>query len=168
MNLKYRKIRIDEDEEVFLMLKKSAEWLNEKGIDYWQSWLNPQEKYKEWILEGLRKDEFYFAEDAKGIVGVYRLQFEDEIFWGKRTDLSGYIHSFTTKREHSGQGIGKIILKDIEKELYNKGIRYLRLDCGSQVRGLCKYYEDYGFEAVGEVELFDELLTLYEKVVECY
>ncbi|HOV28043.1 MAG TPA: GNAT family N-acetyltransferase [Pseudobacteroides sp.] len=165
MKLRYRKIKMDEADEVFLLLKESAEWLKDKEIDYWQEWHSPPEPYKEWILEGIRKEELYFAFDDVNIVGMYRLQYEDEIFWGKRTDKAGYIHSLTTKREYSGKGIGTEILQDIEKELNDNGVVYLRLDCGSKVAGLRKYYEEYGFNAVGEVSLFGETLTLYEKEI---
>lgn len=165
MQLRYKKVKMDEVDEVFLLLKESAEWLKDKEVDYWQDWHNPPDPYREWILEGIRKEEFYFAFDDMNIVGMYRLQDEDEVFWGKRTDKAGYIHSFTTKREYVGKGIGMLILRDIEKKSYEKGVTYLRLDCGWKVTGLRKYYEEYGFKVVGEVSLFGEILTLYEKEI---
>ncbi len=165
MYLRYRKVMINEADQVFLMLKESAEWLRVRKIDYWQDWHKPSKQYKEWIMEGIRKGEFNFALDDDIIVGMFRLQYEDEIFWGKRTDLSGYIHSFTTKRTYKGKGIGKLILNDIEKMLYEKGITNLRLDCGTKIDGLCKYYEKYGFEPKSEICLHGEALKLYEKKI---
>ena len=147
------------------MLKESAEWLRVRKIDYWQDWHKPSKQYKEWIMEGIRKGEFNFALDDDIILGMFRLQYEDELFWGKRTDLSGYIHSFTTKRMYKGKGIGKLILNDIEKMLYEKGVTILRLDCGTKIDGLCKYYEKYGFEPKSEICLHGETLKLYEKKI---
>lgn len=163
MNLRYRKVMISEANQVFLLLKESAEWLRARDIDYWQDWHKPSKQYKEWIMEGIRKGEFNFALDDDNVVGMFRLQDEDELFWGKRTELSGYIHSFTTKRMYNGKGIGKLILNDVELMLKDKGVTLLRLDCGSRIDGLCKYYENYGFEAINEICLFGETLKLYEK-----
>lgn len=39
----------------------------------------------------------------------------------------------------------------------------LRLDCGIDIKGLRKYYEQNGFKAVGEVTVAGEHLILYEK-----
>ncbi len=165
MHYKYRTVKISEADQVFSMLKESAEWLRAKEIDYWQDWHKPQQQYKEWILEGIRKGDFYFALDDEIIVGMFRLQYEDELFWGKRTDRSGYIHSFTTKRTYQGKGIGKLILSDIEELLHEKGIPFLRLDCGTKIDGLCKYYEKNGFEPKGEIFMQGETLQLYEKKI---
>lgn len=165
MHLKYRKVKMNEAGQVFSMLKESAEWLRAKEIDYWQDWHKPQEKYREWIMEGIRKREFYFALDDDMIVSIFRLKYEDELFWGKRTDRAGYIHSFTTKRTCQGKGIGRLIFNDIEDMLYEKGAAFLRLDCGAKIDGLCKYYEKYGFEPKGEISMHGETLKLYEKKI---
>lgn len=51
----------------------------------------------------------------------------------------------TGTNQYRGKSIGKLILYDIEEMLYEKGITILRLDCGTKIDGLCKYYEKYGF-----------------------
>lgn len=164
MQLTYRKVMMSEASEVFLMLKEAAEWLRERDIDYWQDWHNPLVQYREWILEGISKGEFRFAiADHNTIIGMFRLQEEDELFWGKRTDSSGYLHSFTTKRKYKGQGIGERILNDIEEMLHKKGVTFIRLDCGAKLEGLCNYYEEYGFTPIKEICLSGESLKLYEK-----
>lgn len=165
MELKYRQAISSELPIALSLLKEAAGWLREKGIDYWQSWHTPEEDYRNWIKEGFDNEEFYFVENSYGIVGMYRLQFEDEMFWGKRSDRAGYIHSFTTKRELNGNGIGQEILTHIECYLRCKGVDYLRLDCSPTIQGLCKYYENYGFIGVGEIELFGERLRLYQKTI---
>lgn len=161
--LNYRKIKFNESEKVFQILKESAIWLNSISIDYWQNWHNPPKEHINWILNGLKNDQFYFALNDNDIVGMFRLQFNDELFWGKRNDLAGYIHSFTTLRKYKGQKIGTTILNDIEKILFEKGIHFIRLDCSSKIEGLCKYYEKHGFKTVGTIKLFGDILNLYEK-----
>ena len=45
---------------------------------------------------------------------MFRFQYEDELFLGKRNDNAAYIHSFTIKRNISGNGIGYLILNKIK------------------------------------------------------
>jgi ribosomal protein S18 acetylase RimI-like enzyme len=96
---------------------------------------------------------------------MYRLQDQDELFWGRRDDKAGYIHSFTTRREHHNQGIGRRILEDIETALKAEKKEYLRLDCGRDNPGLRAYYERYGFQNAGEIRVEGETLNLYEKAL---
>lgn len=165
MELSLRQASQNEIEEAFKMLKEAAEWIKHKDIDYWQDWHNPPENFKEWIREGFRNDQFYFVENNEEVIGMFRIQYEDELFWGKRIEKAGYIHSFTTNRRYKGVGIGYKILKIVEEKLKNEGIGLLRLDCSSRVSDLCRYYEKYGFKVVGNMELFGDLLSLYEKVL---
>ena len=173
MNLFFRKADIGELDTALSLLKHAAEWLNNQNIDYWQNWNNPEEIYVNWIAEGFQNNQFFFVEDKDFLVesramlvGMYRLQYEDELFWGKRNDRAVYIHSFTTERTLKGNNIGQAILKYIENKAKDEGISYIRLDCSSSVEGLCKYYERMGFKAVGEIEIFGEVLTLFQKEVE--
>ncbi|MEN8905380.1 MAG: GNAT family N-acetyltransferase [Clostridiales bacterium] len=164
--LNYRKINLDESDEIFQLLKEAAKFLKERSIDYWQNWHNPPKEHINWILNGLKNEQFYFALNNNDIVGMFRLQYNDELFWGKRDDLAGYIHSFTTLRKYKGQKIGTTMLDDIEKKLFEKGIHFIRLDCSSNISGLCNYYEKHGFKAIGTIKLFGDNLNLYEKNLE--
>ena len=85
------------------------------------------------------------------------------MFWGKRTEKAGYVHSFTINREQKFQGKGKEVLRYIEKYLARNGINLLRLDCGIEIDGLVKYYKNYGFKEKGEIEIHGEKLLLLEK-----
>ena len=166
MELNIKQAKADEIDTACKMLYDAALWLQGKQIDYWQNWLNPSKEHIAWIARGFENREFYFAYDEKNtIAGMYRLQFEDEFFWGKNNDKAAYIHSFTTRRDMAGKGIGKLILDVIEKQSKSSGIVYLRLDCSPEIAGLCKYYESYGFVRVKEVVVYGQTLRLYEKVI---
>ena len=146
------------------LLCEAAIWLRDNAIDYWQGWLDPPDEYKAWVKQGFDNGEFHFVEcENSKIVGMFRLQFEDEIFWGKRDDKAGYIHSFTTDRNLKGNQIGYSVLHMIEQSLLEKNIRVIRLDCPPTLERLCTYYEDLGFTPKGMVTVFDEELQLYEK-----
>lgn len=162
----HRQVKISENKTVFSLLKEAAEWLQEKNIDYWQNWHNPTGEYIKWIEDGILNNEFRFVEQDRNIVGMYRMQFMDELFWGNKMDNAVYIHSFTVKRSFRGKGIGVKILEYIETEMYKNGIDFIRLDCEMGINGLCKYYEEYGFNCVGTKELSGYVLSLYEKRVD--
>jgi len=158
----FRKARQDELEIVLEMLKQAALWLQEKKINYWQDWISPPSNFVNWIKRGFTQNEFFIVESQSKIVACFRLQWEDEIFWGKRENNSGYVHSFTVSRDLAGQGIGYRILDWVSEYCKDNGKQILRLDCGADNPGLKKYYEGYGFRAKGEITYY-ERMTLYEK-----
>ena len=119
-----------------------------------------------WIKQGFDNSEFHFVEDENAeLIGMFRLQFEDEIFWGKRNEKAGYIHSFTTNRSLKGNQTGYSIMRLIEQSLIEMDIHLLRLDCSLDVKKLCKYYEDFGFVPQGVITVQNERLQLYEKII---
>jgi N-acetylglutamate synthase-like GNAT family acetyltransferase len=164
MNKLHLKLVADSDaEEIFQLLRGAAEWLRRKGINYWQNWHSPPKNHVCWIMEGIENREFYLVEYEGESIGCFRLQWQDSMFWGVREDDAGYIHSFTTRRDLAGNGIGRRILELIEARCIEKGKKNLRLDCGTSILELCRYYESCGFTSVGEVIVGGEQLTLYEK-----
>ncbi|MGD0272408.1 MAG: GNAT family N-acetyltransferase [Gaiellaceae bacterium] len=164
-DLEIRPVTSSDRDVVFSLLKDAALWLRANGIDYWQSWLDPSDAHVRWINKGLESGEFFLVESNGSCIGCFRLQFSDEMFWGTRTEPAGYVHSMTIARSLAGQGIGRLLLATIEARLRADGKRYLRLDCGSSVVGLRRYYESCGFRAVGETSVAGEALTLYEKPI---
>lgn len=145
------------------LLKQAAKWLQSKNISYWQSWLNPQNTYINWVQEGFNNNEFYFVYWNEELVGMFRLQWSDGIFWSEQTNKAGYVHSFTTVRKYYQKGIGTAILQHIEQLCIEKNKSCLRLDCGEHLTGLIKYYENFGFKAIGKTMTMGEDLVLFEK-----
>jgi ribosomal protein S18 acetylase RimI-like enzyme len=165
MRLSYINVDSTYENQIFSLLREAAVWLNNKGIDYWQNWLNPPQKHIKWIQEGIINKEFFLVYNSNELVGMYRLLINDPIFWGNKLDKAVYIHSLTTKREYSGKGFGKLIIFDIEKEAKEKGFQFIRLDCGSDITGLCNYYESIGFQNVGICEVDGYKTKLYQKEI---
>ena len=150
---------------VLSLLKDAAFWLKSKNIDYWQNWINPQRIYVDWIKQGFKNNEFYFACIDNLIIGCFRLQWNDEMFWEKREDQAGYIHSLTTSRKKAGSGLGKRLIDTIENYCRKNSKDFLRLDCGKHVKGLRNFYESLGFQYAGEKAVHGEQCVLYEKTI---
>ena len=161
--LTVRKATADEIEIVFNMLEEAALWLQNKQIDYWQDWLNPPKPYVDWIADGFAQEQFYLVYKGAQQIGCFRLQWQDTLFWGNQKDNAGYVHSLTISRALAGEGVGARVLELIEQMCRNNSKKFIRLDCGAHIVGLCRYYENLGFLPMGEVVVEGEKLTLYEK-----
>jgi len=160
-----RKARPDEMDKVLKLLKEAALWLRGKKINYWQQWLDPPPNFVSWIQRGFDNDEFFIVEQDGNTAGCFRLQWQDPQFWGQKIYKAGYIHSFTVKRELAGQGTGYKLLKLIEDYCRDNGKNLLRLDCGTDIPGIRKYYEKFGFKWVEDTVYAGYLTTLYEKQI---
>jgi len=161
--LTFRKAKPKEIEVVLSFLQEAALWLREKGIDYWQDWIDPPSLFTDWIQQGFDESQFYIVQMGGEDIGCFRLQWQDPMFWGEQEDNAGYIHSFTISRELAGKSIGAQVLGLIESFCRENNKSLLRLDCGVDVKGLRRYYENSCFQPVGEVTVEGERLTLYEK-----
>jgi GNAT superfamily N-acetyltransferase len=161
----FRKARPDEMDKVLQLLKEAALWLREKKVDYWQNWIDPAPQFVSWIQRGFNSDEFFIVEQDGNTAGCFRLQWQDPQFWGQQVNNAGYIHSFTVKRELAGQGTGYRLLDLIEAYCRDNGKTMLRLDCGTDIPGIRKYYEKYGFMWVKDTVYSGYPTTLYEKPI---
>ena len=159
INAKYADLKI-----VLALLKMASEELQEKGIDQWKYWQNPPKEKITWLQEGLKNKEFFFVENENNErVGMFRLLYNDELYWGKQKSNAGYIHSLVIDTKFNGHGYGNKIVTQVVQELIKKDIFLLRLDCLASNKELCSYYEMQGFKKVGEVQMPLSLNNLYEK-----
>jgi RimJ/RimL family protein N-acetyltransferase len=163
MNFHFIKAQNNQLPIILELLKNAAENLAQKNIPQWQFWLNPPEDKINWITQGIENQEFNFVVKENDLVGMYRLQNQDELYWGLQSEKAAYLHSLVIKPEFSGGGLGKKILQSIENQLINQNIHLLRLDCVAHNPALCQYYESQGFVKVGEKQMPHSLNNLYEK-----
>ncbi|MDT0552202.1 GNAT family N-acetyltransferase [Urechidicola vernalis] len=148
---------------IIRLLKNASIELEEKGIDQWKYWQNPPKEKIDWLKHGLLNNEFFFVTANESVIGMFRLLYEDELYWGKQNDKAGYIHSLVIDSKFNGRGYGNKIVTQVEQELIAKDILLLRLDCLASNKGLCSYYEKQGFKKIGEVQMPLSLNNLYEK-----
>lgn len=146
------------------LLKEAAENIRAKGLTQWNIWLNPSEKQIQWIKDGFEDGEFQIVYSEEGkTAGMFRLSKEDLLYWGEQTQEAAYIHSLMVTKEFSGRDLGKKIITQIEDNLMKDGVNLLRLDCNTDNRWLCTYYEKQGFVKVGQKQMPHALNNLYEK-----
>jgi ribosomal protein S18 acetylase RimI-like enzyme len=162
VNISYRLAHISEIKIALDLLKLAALRLKSKNIDQWQYWLNPSDEKVEWINSGFLNNEIYFIVDEAKIIGMYRLQNQDLIYWGDMNDSSNYIHSLVVIDEYTGNKIGSTLLKYLIEKARNNNVSFFRLDCNASNIGLCNYYLSLGFQKVGEVLMPHSLNNLYE------
>lgn len=158
-----RVANVGDRDTIFALLRSAAVWLHERSIDYWQNWHDPSDLHVGWVEGGLASGEFRMVELSGSVIGCFRLQDSDDVFWGPRADTAGYVHSLVIDRSLAGRGLGQAVIGAIERDLVARGASALRLDCGVAISGLRNYYESYGFRAVGDTIVDGEQLVLYEK-----
>jgi GNAT superfamily N-acetyltransferase len=168
-NITFRPAVPAEMPAVLLLLKQAALWLREKKIAYWQNWIDPAPNFVAWIQRGFDNHEFFMVQSTGRsigeIVGCFRLQWQDPVFWGEQAANAGYVHSFTVSRGLAGRGLGYRLLGLIEDYCRERGKTLLRLDCGTDIPGIRKYYEKYGFHRVKDMVYAGFPCTLYEKPI---
>ncbi len=107
------------------------------------------------VSDAMVQGEVYVVRLGEEIVGTVRLQWSDEHYWGLQPPVAGYIHGLAVKDGFHGRGIGATVLNWAIDQISLTGLQFLRLDCGADNAGLCRYYEDRGFIQVGQRMLGD-------------
>ena len=122
---------------------------------------------KEEVAGMLKSGNLYSAFLDNEIIGVFLLQWQDDIYWDNRDDQAGYIHQLAIKQGFHGQGLGEKLIDWAGRKTAKKSKKYIRLDCSDQNQSLCEYYETQGFKQTGTKSIPDKNYTaaLYQKPV---
>lgn len=147
------------------LFRKTSLSLKARNLTQWSYWADPPEEKVQWVREGFQQGEFFFVHDGAGtFLGMFRLLTIDELYWDEkgRDPSARYVHSLVINPDHSGKGIGSLILSEIIEILRREGVKSLRLDCDSSNSRLCRYYEEQGFMQVGKKVTPYSVNNLYE------
>lgn len=100
------------------------------------------------LLEKFKENDYYVLTSGKKIVGCFYIDIDDD-----------YLHfgMFALLPEYRGVGLGKEILKAIERFAKSKNLKRLVIDRMSTSPWLKKYYEDQGFVETGKNEMWGEI-----------
>lgn len=143
----FREIAKEEVPQMFSMILKRMEWMDEKGIHQWNTSrydeIYPLSYYEEKRLN----NEVYVLEqkDTRKIIGAAVLKEQDDR-WND-SEPSIYIHNFVTRTDTPGAG--SAFLQFAGEYALNKGKKYLRLDSAADNASLARYYSSHGFVSAG-------------------
>jgi ribosomal protein S18 acetylase RimI-like enzyme len=147
-------------EKIVALREEARAWLADNGIEQWKIPYPPS-----LVAQAIERGESYLAYLGKELVGTIRLQWSDEMLWGKTAEDAGYVHNLVVSRKFAGQGLGRQMLTWAEETAAKAGKRFLRLDCAANNEKLCSYYQRAGFAPRGirtfEIEEFTA--RLFEK-----
>ena len=143
------------------ILEGAQQWLHARGIAQWRRPFD-----ETWVAEKIAAGEVYVARLDDEPVGVVRVLWSDDLFWGERENGDAvYVHSLAVRRGRAGSGIGAALLRWVENRAHECGRRFARLDCTAENPALAAYYEGHGFAPVGTAGVGGEAMTLFEKAL---
>lgn len=122
--------------ELFL---ETASWLQSKGLSQWRH-----------FLDGYGHDDV-----LAGTVTISTSPDDwDKHIWKQSTITdSVFIHRLAVKRTFSGQGLGRDILRWMERELiFPAGKKQIKLDCVANNKTLNEFYVHNGYAYMGSTE----------------
>lgn len=142
MKIRIRQAGVPDIGSILGILTEAAEWLHSRGIPMWcDHELDPER-----IAEEAARGDFFVAESGGGIVGTFKFQLEDRLFW---PDLpageAAFVHRFAIHRGVAGSGVSTAMLQWAADRAAQSGRRFLRLDCDAARPSLRAFYETFGF-----------------------
>ncbi len=148
--VKIVRARPEDLETVAVILDDAAQWLQGRGIDQW-----PFPFPRRWIQRRFQTGEVYLGMCAGQAIGTFSLHWSDELdqLWSDLPGDAGYLHGLAVRRAFARRGVGTEMLRQAARIVAAVGKPYLRLDCWSQNRPLCHYYERHDFVDRGVIEL---------------
>lgn len=140
----------DEAAAVAAVLAAAAAGLRRKGQGLWGG----SEVSEDAVREEVRAGRYHLAFDADGPIGVFRLDPRDGLFWPEIGDgASLFLHKLAVHPRRQGQQLAQALLAYACDVARQRGHRFLRLDCMGGRPKLRAIYQDFGFEAGGDVTL---------------
>ena len=143
----FRKIWEDEVPDLFDLVLRRIQWMDERGIKQWNV-TGYAEAYPLSYYEQQRQlGSVYVLTDGESseiLCGAVLREADER--WDDETPAL-YLHNFVSKI--GAHGAGTAFLRIAEAYARNNGKQYFRLDSAEDNPKLAKYYEELGFVAVG-------------------
>jgi ribosomal protein S18 acetylase RimI-like enzyme len=96
----------------------------------------------------------YAVRMAGELVGVTALEWSDDGWDDDAKQNAGYIRRLAIAEGQNGKGLGGLVIDWALEELARQNRQYLRLDCPTENKSLCGYYEKLGFRLI-ETKTFE-------------
>lgn len=134
------------------LLKETARWLQNRGIEQWGYLLSGGEDRQ--IEAAAAAGEMYMVRREDTLIAVFSLyagprDWDLHLFGEDVPDQAVFLHKFAVRPAFMGTGIGAGLLGWIERYLMDR-FNYLLLDCVSENKKLNDFYRNAGFEYAGQ------------------
>ena len=141
--------------EIYYILSKAKEKLNNKGIKQWK---------EGWDINDIKKrcklGLFYVFYDKGNIIGCYSIEKNANIEWIENKDEEyTYLSLLCLHPDYQGKGLGKVLLQSaIENSTKN-----IYLDCWAGNSKLKMFYESNGFKYIKDIKENDYFISIFRK-----
>lgn len=147
-----RPAKISEIEDILSFTKACAAKMMENGIFQW----NEHYPSKEAFLNDLERGELYVKLHEGSIIGAIVIStFMDEeyvpIQWLTPNGNSTYVHRLCTHPDYQGKGFAQELMDYAESYSRSKGFKSVRLDTFSQNKRNQRFYEQRGYQRLGDI-----------------
>lgn len=159
--LTFRKAKPEDIEEVHKIYVDAAKYKHKYDDYVWRDGFS-----RDFVVRSIDAGNIIcIVEDDKRIICVFSLEWEDSTWSGHDELSSGYLYRLAVANDYHGKNIGKQAVEWSLNFVKNAGRNYLRLDCPTENKKLCKYYESLGFELVETKQLpqFGTPTNLYQR-----
>jgi GNAT superfamily N-acetyltransferase len=148
------------------IIEEVAAWGTSEGFPNWipGSFAGPESRGVSHLLGDIASGGLYLVWRGDTAVATVSLLEDDPIFWPDAGSEALYVHRFAVRR--SAAGAGRTAVLWCLDEARRRGRSFVRLDCLRDNPGIRRYYESFGFIAVGGKVINGTAYTFYEVPVD--
>ncbi|WP_336771943.1 GNAT family N-acetyltransferase [Paenibacillus sp. MMO-58] len=145
--MEIRSIQESEIDLFIEVLLEGAQWIAANKNRMWDE----SDLHAHSLMDGLTINNFFAAFIEGEIAGVMILQDEDSFFWPEDPEGEAlYLHKLCIRRKYAKTGLSDSMIGYAKKLAEVSRKRFLKLDCAADRAALRQFYEQHGFELVGE------------------
>lgn len=165
--MNYRKGSISDADNICMLIEAAKEDMDRKGIYQWDSMYPTKDDF----IKDIMDETLYIAENEDGIAGVYVISEEaDEEYrkcsWQNADETACILHRFCIDPRFQNQGIGRQILKHVEKQAKEMSYESIRLDVFSKNPHALNLYIKSGYSERGFADWRKGRFLLMEKNIQ--
>lgn len=148
-------------EDFHKIIVSRCKWLESNKINQWKTLSYPVRYNIPYFEKQMEENKLFVVKKGKSILGGFLLKEEDSKYWSDCNKVKAYyIHHFATKIGE--KGLGKIMIAFAIKEAKKNKKEYLRLDCVAHNQKLNNYYQELGFEYIGNIQINNLIENLWQ------
>ena len=147
-----RRAKISEIKDILNITKACATKMQENGIFQWNEHYPSETAF----VRDVERNELYVIEENGAILGtiVISTHMDEEyvpIEWLTPNGNSTYIHRLSIHPDHQGKGLAQQLMNFAENNSRENGFLSVRLDTFSQNHRNQRFYEQRGYQKLGDI-----------------